>query len=302
MRREWTPDFYTLGNGVVAYISQGGFCMNNPGFVAGENCMMGIDTMAGIALTSMALEGAKERLNKPVQYLLYTHGHGDHVHGSAVYGDAIRIGTQQVWDSLAEKAVFVSDAYKAMNPVEMTGIRYLPPEMIVEDSLELDLGDQPVAIYHMGHCHTQSDTIAFVPKAKTVFCGDIFYNFELPDGNVGCFENWIAALEKIAALDAEHFVPGHGPVADRKEFEAYIKLMKMMYRKAVEAKTQGIHQRECAREMDLEEFEDWSLPHRLFSVVDTIYRGLEGKNTEPSDWDIRSEINRVKASRQRRAQ
>lgn len=299
MRREWNPDFYTLGEGVMAYISQGGFCMNNPGFVAGTNGMMGIDTMAGIALSSMALEGAKKQLHKPLKYLLYTHGHGDHVHGSAVYGDAIRIGTQQVWKDLSEKAISISDAYKAMNPVEMTGIRFLPPEIIIEDSLEIDLGNQLVEIQHMGICHTQSDTIAFVPKARTVFCGDIFYNYELPDGNVGCVENWICALEKIAKLDAECFVPGHGPAADRAEFEAYIRLMKMIYDKAATAKKQGIHQRDLAREMDLEEFEDWSLPHRLFSIVDTIYRGLEGRNTEPADWDIRAEMDRVKSSGQR---
>lgn len=300
MKREWIPDFYTIDDGVMAYVSQGGFCMNNPGFVAGTKYMMGIDTMAGIALTSMALEGAKERLNKPLRFLLYTHGHGDHVHGSAVYGNAIRIGTQQVWESLSEKAAFISDAYKAMNPVEMTGVRFMPPEIIVEDTLELNLGNQPVIIRHMGHCHTLSDTIAFVPKAKAVFCGDIFYNFELPDGNVGCFENWISALEEISALDAENFVPGHGPVADRAEFEAYVRLMKTIYDKAVTAKEHGIHQRDCAREMDLDEFENWSLPHRLFSVVDTIYRGLEGRNTEPADWDIRAEMERVKASGKRR--
>ena len=300
MKREWIPDFYTTDDGVVVYVSQGGFCMNNPGFVAGTNCMMGIDTMAGISLSSMALEGARKRLNKPLHFLLYTHAHGDHVHGSAVYGNAIRIGTQQVWESLSEKAAFIPDTYKRMNPVEMTGIRFLPPEIIVEDTLELNLGNQPVVIRHMGHCHTLSDTIAFVPNAKTVFCGDIFYNFELPDGNVGCFENWISALEEISKMDAESFVPGHGPVADRAEFEAYVRLMKMMYSKAIAAKAHGIHQRDCAREMDLGEFEDWSLPHRLFSVVDTIYRGAEGRNTEPADWDIRAEMERVKASGRRR--
>lgn len=36
----------------------------------------------------------------------------------------------------------------------------------------------------------------------------------------GPLENWLTALGTLLALDADTFVPGHGPVGGRAEIEA----------------------------------------------------------------------------------
>lgn len=70
--------------------------------------------------------------------------------------------------------------------------------------------------------HTDSDTVLYLPQEKIVFMGDLLFvgcHPYLADGDPQAL---LAALRDIGRLDAERFVPGHGPVGSREDVNLLI--------------------------------------------------------------------------------
>jgi glyoxylase-like metal-dependent hydrolase (beta-lactamase superfamily II) len=64
---------------------------------------------------------------------------------------------------------------------------------------------------HLGVAHTHGDSVAWLPKEKILFMGDVCvngpYNY-VGDGDVG---KWVATLEAAKKLGAQVVCTGHGP-------------------------------------------------------------------------------------------
>ena len=83
--------------------------------------------------------------------------------------------------------------------------------IVFTGDLSLSVGDHTFRLLHTPG-HTPGQVAVHVPERRVVFTGDTIFN--------GCqtwlmtsdVDQWIAALERIATLDVDHVVPGHGPV------------------------------------------------------------------------------------------
>src|SRR5262249_23420496 len=65
-------------------------------------------------------------------------------------------------------------------------------------------------ILHLGKGHTKGDTIAWLPKEKVLFSGDLVEYGAAPYCGDAHFRQWPETLEKLRALGAEKLVPGSG--------------------------------------------------------------------------------------------
>lgn len=111
------------------------------------------------------------------------------------------------------------------------------PNLTFDKDLELH-GKQRLAIlkaFQKGH--TKSDAILYLPEEKIVFASDLLFiggHPYLPDGNP---ESWKAILDELHTLDADIYVPGHGPVgskADLKHMKRYIEYIEKAAARAIE--------------------------------------------------------------------
>ena len=68
----------------------------------------------------------------------------------------------------------------------------------------------------MGPAHTAGDVLVEVPDAAVVFTGDILFDGGHPIVWAGPVANWVAACERILAMDVDTVVPGHGPSPTRR--------------------------------------------------------------------------------------
>ena len=68
------------------------------------------------------------------------------------------------------------------------------------------VGDRPVRLIEVGPAHTAGDVIVVVPDAGVVFTGDIVFHGGHPIVWAGPVANWIAACDRLLALDGH----GHG--------------------------------------------------------------------------------------------
>ena len=124
--------------------------------------------------------------------------------------------------------------------------------------MTLNVGDEKVRLIHLGPAHTSGDTVVVFENAKVIHAGDLFFNGMPPyiDVNDGSdTQNWILSIEKLCETYPDfQFIPGHGKVANTKEFMRFANYLKHL-RKEVAAAIKAGKTREQAQEsIDLSEF------------------------------------------------
>jgi cyclase len=84
-------------------------------------------------------------------------------------------------------------------------------DVIVEDSLRIDLGGRVVMVYGTGRGNTAGDAIVWVADVRVLLAGDLL-TFPCPFPSTSYFNDWLPVLDRLKAMDAQAIVPGHGDV------------------------------------------------------------------------------------------
>jgi glyoxylase-like metal-dependent hydrolase (beta-lactamase superfamily II) len=86
-----------------------------------------------------------------------------------------------------------------------------PPSVLFSKDLTFDDGKHRVELIHLGVARRHRDAVAWLPKERILFVGDICvngpYNY-VGDGDVG---KWVATLDAAKKIGAKIVCTGHGP-------------------------------------------------------------------------------------------
>lgn len=157
--------------------------------------------------------------DKPIRFAFDTHHHGDHAYGNQVWKEngATPVAHTGVVEEMKKYETGYygnspgrwEDAAKGRPDVKASKLK--PPSLLFPQELIFDDGKHRVELRHLGVAHTYGDALAWLPKEKILFTGDVCvngpYNYA-GDGNV---EKWIETLEAARKLGARIVCPGHGP-------------------------------------------------------------------------------------------
>jgi cyclase len=181
--------------------------------------------------------------------------------------------------SVVEAAPFVLEIF---GPFEFEGIELVLPTRTFDDALSLTVGNKRVELIEVGPAHTKGDVIVHVPADRVVYTGDILFIGGHPVVWEGPVSNWIAACERIEAMDVDAIVPGHGPMTDKagvRRVREYLAYVSEQARGRYDA---GMSAYEAAKDIDLREFEGWRDHERIVVNVDTLYREFSGRGPRKS--------------------
>ncbi|MFN2635292.1 MAG: MBL fold metallo-hydrolase, partial [Thermoanaerobaculia bacterium] len=160
------------------------------------------------AATARAVLGKiAETAGKPVKFVVVTHAHGDHAAGAPVFAAA---GAQIVChENSAASIAFLLSGGKPGSSLGVLG---------VSDRLVYFGGSRRAAVYFLGPGHTNGDLIVLLPEEKILFSGDLVVNGRLPYLQSADSDphGWEQILTRLATLDVEKIVPGHGKVGTRQ--------------------------------------------------------------------------------------
>jgi glyoxylase-like metal-dependent hydrolase (beta-lactamase superfamily II) len=291
----YTRGLHEVGDGLYAYLQpDGGWGWSNAGLVVDGESTLLVDTLYDLALTEQMLTAMRRVVPAAarIDTLVNTHANGDHCYGNQLVGGARIVSSQRTASEMTElppaaMAALVEQAPKmgrlgefflqCFGAFDFNGIELALPQQTFSGELSLPVGDRELRLIEVGPAHTRGDTLVHAPAQRALFSGDILFSQAHPIAWAGPVSNWIAACDRILALDVEVIVPGHGPLADLgavRELRAYFEYL---YDQARARHAQGMTPLQASRSLSLDRWADWGEPERLVVNIANIYSELSGE-------------------------
>ena len=193
-----------------------------------------LDAGSSVEHTRLFLDALAAEAVGPPSLVVLTHSHWDHVFGAAELADPV-IAHALTADALTELAATdwsdealdrrvaageASAEHAANVKAELPSprrVRVAPADIVFHDGLELDLGEVPVLVRHVGGDHAADSSVMYVEQDRLLFLGDCLY--EAPSGGYTA-ERLARLTEAVLTFDAELYVEGHSEtVLSRAEID-----------------------------------------------------------------------------------
>ena len=176
----------------------------NSGVIATNEGVVVLDALNSEAIARAQREAIASTIRQPVRILVSSTFHNQYSRGNVAYADVLKIGHENYRTDLLE-------LMKREN-VSAEEQRARLPNQTFRDRMTLHLGGKEIQILYVGRAHTRGDSIVFVPQDRIVYLSELYFADQFLFINDGYGLDWLRALGEVEALDADIFVPGHGPI------------------------------------------------------------------------------------------
>ncbi|KKK44058.1 MAG: Hydroxyacylglutathione hydrolase [Candidatus Lokiarchaeum sp. GC14_75] len=230
-----------------------------------------VETSEGIVLidTIARVDVGKEIFKKikgKIKYIIYTHGHGDHIGGAAAYlKDKPEIIASKYlpdrldkYKMLAPHRNYIS-AVQFNIPIVNRTPEFVYPTKTFLGNMTIELGDKTFEL-HAVRAETDDAVWVYIPELKAAFIGDLIIaglpNIGNPWKPTRFALDWAKSLEDVRALNPEHvFCNGAGFYYTGKKalkiLDLNIAAIRSLHDQVVDHINKGTHITEMIHEIKL---------------------------------------------------
>jgi glyoxylase-like metal-dependent hydrolase (beta-lactamase superfamily II) len=247
-----------------------GFVGGNMSLLVGEDYVAMVDD--GIVAVAPALNDyVTEKAGRPVNFMINTHVHGDHVGGNAYF---VESGT----------VVFAHENIRKRllpDPGEAGGSGGLPVVTFAQ-GVTFHLNGIEARVMHAPLAHTDGDAFLHFPGVNVIHASDVLFHSLFPYidlDNGGTVDGYIAAMKKILSLADEQtrIIPGHGTLTDKAGMKSDLAMLLDSRERVRNLARQGKTEDEVVDANPLADYHDgfnWNFI-TTERMTRTLYRDLE---------------------------
>jgi len=167
----------------------------------------------GMTCTATILrDEIKRRFGVPLKYVVFTHGHADHISGGQIFQD--------------DGALVVANQ-RPLEPIIGEKIPTAVPDRIFDKDMTITLGGESVLLHRVASSHSDSMIMVIFPGYKALQCTDACESKSMPYNDFLDFyyDGWIETLDWVAQQDVDVIDVGHynpAAKADEAALPAYL--------------------------------------------------------------------------------
>ena len=206
-----------LADGVYALTAEGD---PNIGAIEGEDFLVCFEALATPVAAREWLARLREHTTKPIRYLVLSHYHAVRVLGASAFDADVIVAHEKTRELVAERGKQDWESEYARMPRLFKEPESIPgltwPTATFTDRFTIDLGGDrgDLVLQYCGRGHTEGDIVAWLPKDKILFAGDLVEAQAALYTGDAFHSDWATGtLDAVAALGAEAIVGGRGAVA-----------------------------------------------------------------------------------------
>lgn len=246
-----------------------GYALGNVIFVLTRRSVVVVDTTEGQSPAQAVFNDFRKISALPVSHIIYTHHHGDHIHGARVFAARhtqviaqkdhveemrkyrLMLGYNRMLNRVQWAAHVPREQRGAtlgvdlLNPEESG---YIPPEITFGEEYKFTKGGVRFELYHT-RGETVDHLMVWLPGLDTLLCGDLFYwSFPMlaspgkPDRPV---LEWADSLDRMrhlhpACLVGSHSRPLTGPRSIGRALRDYARAIRYVHDETVNRINDGL--------------------------------------------------------------
>ncbi|HRH79978.1 MAG TPA: MBL fold metallo-hydrolase [Thiobacillaceae bacterium] len=210
--------YYVPGLSGAASPENEGF-MSNAGFVVTPAGVVVFDTLGTPTLARAMLDEIRKVTDAPIRRVIVSHYHADHYYGIQVFKDA----GAEIWAHRGGKGTIHTDAARerfeqrkdVLKPWVSDALqRFYEADLWLDGDTDFELGGLHFRLRHVGPAHSAEDMAMLVAEDGVLYAGDLVFKGRVPFVGDADSKLWLAALDKLLALEPMILVPGHGAASD----------------------------------------------------------------------------------------
>lgn len=205
------------------------------GAIAFPEYLVAFDATMFPKTTKLFREKIEDYFDLPLKYLLLSHYHSDHVIGLKHFKDITIVAPTDLMmnynkavktDLTKENLEEWKDEEPELAPW-IDEIEFVFPNLLFQNKVILSEGKFHIDFEKVGG-HTNCSSYAYFPTEQILFAGDLIFSEQLLyAGDPSCDPDlWIEILDLFLQMDIKKFVPGHGPVCDKKMIKEQLDYLK----------------------------------------------------------------------------
>jgi glyoxylase-like metal-dependent hydrolase (beta-lactamase superfamily II) len=188
--------------------------MSNAGFVVTREGVVIFDALASPPLAKKLIGLIREITDQPISHVIVSHYHADHFYGlqefkalgATIWAHRLAEGQTRTDDA----ALRLQQRREALFSWVDEKTRLLEADHFIEGDIDFVVGGVHFALRHVGPAHSAEDLALMVKEDGVLYAGDLVFRGRVPFVGDADSRSWIAALDKLIALEPKVLVPGHG--------------------------------------------------------------------------------------------
>ncbi len=192
---------------------------SNSSFVVTNDGVLVVDTGSSTLIGETLLKTIRTVTDKPIKWIICTHGHGDHWLGTSALmqeGTELIVSEKQA-KRMANELEYWADLFDRMTGGAIGKAEAVEPTTVLAQAARRNFGGLKAELILSGDSHSPGDILVWLPTQKVLISGDVVYTDRIPGTFEGNLQQWMAFLGELEKLPVAKLIPGHGGVGTRED-------------------------------------------------------------------------------------